>query len=118
MAATYHIIRSMDEKIVPFKAKRPSSAPSREELVQKVRALATVTTNLRFDHPHFQKRLADRSVTMRQVLEVLRQGSAISGPTADGYGDWRIKLKRRVAGRRIQVVVAVKEDHLVVVTAI
>ena len=108
----------MDEKIVPFKAKRPSAVPSREELVQKVRALATVTTNLRFDHPHLQGRLAKRGITMRQVLEVLRRGGATLGPTRDEYGDWRIKLKRRVAGRRVQVVVAVKEDHLVVVTAI
>ncbi len=108
----------MGENIVPFRAKRPSSAPSRDEIVQKVRALAAETTNLRFDHPHIQQRLAKRGITMRQVLEVLRQGSITSGPTLDEHGDWRIKLKRRVAGRRVQVVVAVKEDHLVVVTAI
>ncbi len=55
---------------------------------------------------------------MRQILEVLRHGRAVSDPAADRYGEWRIKLKRRVAGRRVQVVVAVKEDHIVVVTAI
>ena len=80
--------------------------------------MATETTNLRFDHPHIQRRLVVRGITMRQILDVLRQGRATSGPTMDEYGDWRIKLKRRVAGRRVQVVVAVKEDHLVVVTAI
>lgn len=108
----------MDEKIVLLRPKRPPSAPSRDELVQKVRALATDTTNLWFDHPHFQQRLAGRGITMRQVLTVLRQGNAASGPTLDEHGDWRIKLKKRVAGRRVQVVVAVKEDHLVVVTTI
>ena len=115
---TYHIIFHMDEKIVRLRPKRPPSVPSRDELVQKIRALATETTNLRFDHPHVQQRLAERGVTMRQVLTVLRQGNAISGPTLDEHGDWRIKLKKRVAGRRVQVVVAVKEEHLVVVTAI
>ncbi len=108
----------MVENVVPLQPKRPSSAPSRDELVRKVRALATETANLRFDHPHIQERLAKRGITMRQVLDVLRHGSGTSGPTKDDYGDWRIKLGRRVAGRRVQVVVAVKEDYLVVVTAI
>ena len=108
----------MGATVVPFQPKQPSSPPSRDELVQKVRALAKETTNLRFDHIHFQERLAKRGITMRQVLEVLRHGTGTSGPTKDDYGDWRIKSRRRVAGRRVQVVVAVKEDHLVVVTAI
>ena len=108
----------MDEKIVPLRAKQPSSVPSREELVEKIRELAKETINLRFDHPHIQQRLAERGITMRQILEVLRHGRATSNPTPDGYGDWRIKLKRKVAGRRVQVVLAVKEDYLVVVTAI
>ena len=108
----------MGEKTVPFRPKRPPSAPSRDELVQKVRALAADTTNLRFDHPHVQQRLAERRIAMRQVLTVLRQGNATSGPTLDEHGDWRLILKKRVAGRRVQVVVAVKEDHLVVVTTI
>ena len=55
---------------------------------------------------------------MRQALEVLRKGRPVSGPALDEYGDWRIKLTRKVAGRRVQVVVAVKEKHLVVVTVI
>ena len=55
---------------------------------------------------------------MRQVLEVLREGIGVDGPTLDEYGDFRIKLRRKVAGRRIQVVVAVKETHFVAVTVI
>ena len=108
----------MDDKIVRLRPKRPPPAPSRDELVRKVRALVADTANLRFDHPHFRKRMAERHITMRQVLTVLRHGNAVSGPTLDEHEDWRIKLKMRVAGRRVQVVVAVKEDHLVVVTTI
>jgi hypothetical protein len=55
---------------------------------------------------------------MRQVLEALRHGSVIDGPTKDEWGDWRVKLQRRVAGRRVQIVVAMKERHLDVVTVI
>ena len=108
----------MSEKIVPIRPGQQPSAPGRDALVKRVRVLAADTSNLRFDHPHFQMRLAERGITMRQVLTVLRQGSAVSAPTLDKHGDWRIKLKKRAAGRRVRVVVAVKEDHVVVVTAI
>jgi len=55
---------------------------------------------------------------MRQVLDTLRHGRVVSGPTKDEWGDWRVKLRRKVAGRRVQIVVVVKERHLDVVTAI
>jgi len=73
---------------------------------------------MRFDHPHFRLRLAERGLNMRQVLETVRKGSAVGVPTLDQWGDWRIKLRRKVAGRRVQVVIAVKADHFVLVTAI
>lgn len=84
----------------------------------RVRSLALDSSNLRFDYPHFQTRLAERNVTMRQVLEVLRKGCVIDGPVTDKWGDTRVKLRRKVAGRRVQVVVAVKESHLDLVTVI
>jgi hypothetical protein len=52
------------------------------------------------------------------MLDVLRQGKGIDGPTQDKFGDWRIKLTRFTAGRIVQVVVVVKKDHLEVVTVI
>ena len=55
---------------------------------------------------------------MRQMLEVIYEGEAIDGPRLDQYGDWRIKLARKVAGRRVQVVVAVAEKYFVAVTVI
>ena len=108
----------MSENIVPFRARRPSPEPNRDELVQRIRTLAADSINLKYDHLHIRERLDARGITMRQILEVLRHGSVLTGPSLDEFGDWRLKLKRRVAGRRVQVVVAVKEDHLVVVTAI
>jgi Domain of unknown function (DUF4258) len=84
----------------------------------RVHELAKVSANIHFSHPHFQARLTERKVTMRQVLEVLRKGCVIDGPTVDKWGDMRVKLQRKVAGRRVQIVVAVKEKYLDVVTAI
>lgn len=55
---------------------------------------------------------------MRQVLDVLRNGEAIHGPTKDVWGDWRIKMRRMSAGRRVQVVVAVRPTELVAITVI
>lgn len=92
--------------------------PSREALEKKVHELALDTANIDFEQPHFRERLSQRSHTMRQVLDVLRFGEAIAGPTLDKYGDWRIKLRRFVAGRRVQVVVAVQAARLVVITTI
>lgn len=55
---------------------------------------------------------------MRQVLETIRKGCPVGSPQLDQWGDWRIKLRRKAAGRTVQVVVAVKTDHFVIVTAI
>ena len=110
--------RPMSKKVVPLQPTGPVAAPTSDDLVRRIRELSSDTANIRFDHPHVQGRLAQRGLTMRQVLETLRRGAAVSSPDRDKYGDWRVKLKRRVAGRRVQVVVACKEDHVVVVTAI
>ena len=103
--------------MIPFPVPQ-SPPPSREELVARLRALAFQTTNMRMDHPHLQERLAQRSITMRQMLEVIRNGEANDGPRLDRYGDWRIRLVRKVMGRRVQVVVAVAETYFVPVTVI
>ena len=96
----------------------PKEEPTLEQLVERVRELAADTHNIRMDPPHCRSRMAERGVTMRQLLEVLRRGNGVDGPTLDEYGAHRIKLKRRVAGRRVQVVVAVKQTHVDVVTVI
>jgi hypothetical protein len=103
---------------------RLPSKPTANQLLGRVRgmvseaALAQKPSRLRFDHPHVQQRLRERKLNMRQIMETLRKGKATNPPELDQYGDWRIKLRRRVAGRRVQVVVAVKTDHVVLVTVI
>lgn len=106
----------MSGVVVPFSLN--PAPPDLKDLAAKVRVLAKNTSNIRWDNPHVQQRMGERSITMRQALEVLRKGKEATGPTQDQYGDWRIKIKRKVAGRRVQVVVAIKEKHLEVVTVI
>jgi len=108
----------MNAQVVPFRPAKPKPIPTAAELVARVRALAAKSDNIGFDHPHFQERMTKRGITMRQILETIRKGECISGPTKDEWGDWRIKLRRHVAGRRVQIVTAVKEDRLEAVTAI
>lgn len=107
----------MCSNVVPFPVPN-GPPPTREELVAVVKWLALDSNNIYWEHPHVKLRMDQRSIHMRQVLETLRQGIGIHGPTLDKYGDWRIKMLRLVAGRRIQVVVAVKKSHFVVVTVI
>jgi hypothetical protein len=87
-------------------------------LVERVHRLAQRTENIGFLHPHLRQRMAQRGKTMRDILETVRRGEGVSGPTLDQYGDGRIRMRRSVAGRRVQVVVAVRERDFSVVTVI
>jgi hypothetical protein len=109
----------MSAEVIPLKGRKPEPPPpTRAELVAKVHELAKDSGNIGFQSPHFKERLAQRGKTMRQVLEVLRKGEGVSGPKKDQYGDWRIKLMKVVARRRVQVVVAVREERIFAVTVI
>jgi Domain of unknown function (DUF4258) len=96
--------------VVPF-----PSQPSTAYLVGRVRT-ALAESVIEFDHPHLKKRMRERDLQMRHVLECLRVGDLVDDPKRDKYSDWRIKFRRYIAGRRVQVVVAVKMRRVVVVT--
>ena len=105
-----HYDRVMAE-VVPF-----PSQPSTAYLVERVRA-ALAESTIEFDHPHLNRRMRERDLQMRHVLECLRFGDVVDRPKRDEYSDWRIKFRRYIAGRKVQVVVAVKMRRVVVVTA-
>jgi hypothetical protein len=46
---------------------------------------------------------------MRQVIETIKEGAINQGPRLDECGDWRCRVKRRVAGRLVRVVVAIHD---------
>src|SRR4051794_20056634 len=75
--------------------------PTAEALVRRIRELSAApdTNNVDFSKPHFREQMAKRQISMRQVLDVLRNGEAASRPLLDQYGDWRIKVRKVSAGR-------------------
>ena len=107
----------MSAEVVPI-GRKPPPPPSLAELVARTKELSKDTQNIGFLDPHIRLRMDQRGVGMRLVLETLRKGEGVSGPTKDKYGDWRIKMRRYVAGRRIQIVLAVREHDLALVTVI
>ena len=89
---------------------------SAESLAEHVRTLALDSFNVRMDEPHFRDAMTEAGIGMRQVLEVLRTGRVNGLPELDRYGDYRIRMVRKVAGTRVVVVVAVFADHVVCIT--
>src|SRR5262249_51800802 len=104
-------------EILPFP--KPENHPkSLTELVKKAHALAQQSENVYLDHPHAKERMIERKISIQQIFDVLKHGKGVDGPTLDIYGCWRIKLEKFSAGRLVQVVVIVKEEHLEVITVI
>lgn len=95
---TYHIDRSMTAQVVPFGLPRPVA----EALIRRLAEDGNFVPE-----PEFKEKMLVRDFTMRQVLETLKGGSINQGPWLDECGDWRCRVKRRVAGRLVRVVVAI-----------
>lgn len=91
--------------------------PTAGQMLSRIREMVE-QGKMQWDEPHFRQRLVERQLSMRQILETAKKGTPVGSPRLDEWGDWRLKLKRKVAGRRVQVVVAMKSDHFVFVTAI
>ena len=108
----------MSDNVVRFPVAKPP--PTADEMVSRIRDLADSGTigAMRFEQPHFQEQLLARDLNMRQILETVRKECPVGVPKLDQWGDWRLKLRRKVAGRRVQVVIALKMDHFVAVTVI
>jgi hypothetical protein len=92
--------------------------PTLKELVERVRHLMQDSENIGFMNPHVKQRMKQRGKTMREILEVLKKGEGVKGPDLDEFGDYRIKIRRCVCGKRTQVVVAVRENDFSVITVI
>ena len=95
-----------------------AEAPSADQLVSRVHSLALADSlNVRMSEPHFRQRMRERGIAVRLVMEVLKSGRAVGRPELDEFGDWRIHMRRKVAGQRVNVVVAVCADHVECMTA-
>lgn len=90
--------------------------PTRAEFQARVRTRIQ-EDRIIFDERHFVEQISDRGLTTRQVYDVLAFGAVIEDPYLDEFGEWRALMKRKVAGVRIKVAVALGAEWLTVVTA-
>jgi|688.fasta_scaffold466590_2 hypothetical protein len=61
---------------------------------------------------HFSKKMEDRDIPMRLVLEVLKTGCVFADPKWNAeHSDWVCKVRKTVAGRRVTVVVGLETDN-------
>ena len=105
----------MGSSVIPFHKEKPNSPP--DDLVGRVQTLSMADSLNVHITEHCRDRMLEREIAMRSVLEVLRHGRSVGPPKLDEEcGDWRIEMRRKVAGQRVHVVVAVSADHLECIT--
>jgi Domain of unknown function (DUF4258) len=86
----------------------PAPPPRPEVVRDAIRALAKDTANIQW-RKHAQERMAERDITDRMALEVLRKGY-VKGDVERGQDadEWVVKLVEQMKGRReVGVVVSV-----------
>ena len=96
-------------KLVPIGLPRPVA----EEVIHHLARAGKVSWEI-----GFSLKLIERDFSMRQVMETLKGGSINQGPEKDEYGDWRCRVKRRVAGRLVRVVVAINDESLLILISV
>lgn len=68
--------------------------------------------------PVCKVKIRERDFTMRQVLEAMKAGSINQGPQRDECGDWRCRIRKRVAGRLVRVVVGIHDMRILYVISV
>jgi len=93
----------MTAQVVPFGLSRPHAENA-------VHRLAKQNKFGMAEASQFELKMLERGFDMRQVLETIKEGVVNQGPSKDEYGEWRCRVKRRVAGRLVRVAVAISSD--------
>ncbi len=75
-----------------------------------VKEVAADSSRVRFT-PHAKERMALRKITNRQVLQCLRLGFIVEGPSRDIHGKWVLKMETISAGDTVSVVAALDKDR-------
>ena len=68
--------------------------------------------------PVCKVKMRERDFTMRQLLTAMKGGNVNQGPELDEYGDWRCRIRKRVAGRLVRVIVAIHEMRILYVISV
>jgi hypothetical protein len=108
----------MTGTVLPFRKpappKRKIRVPTAPELARKVRRMLKFSRML-LPHPTAKHWYLLKGITSMQILATIKHGQPTGQPVLNNDGDWQITLKRVAAGRKVQVTMAVKADHFVVV---
>lgn len=98
----------------------PFPLPKKKAL-EIIREIATNSGRV-FYSGHARARMAEREISMPDVMECLSRGQITEGPANMPAGDWRFTISWFRAGSPLQVVGAIDIDddgtYLVIVTAI
>ena len=87
--------------------------------IERIRFLAADTSTIWWSQ-HARKRMAERGISNRVALTVIREGM-VSGPIEAGQsqGEWKAKIIRNVKGRRdVGVVVLLIRNNRILVKTV
>jgi hypothetical protein len=89
---------------------------SKAKALALVRGLAKDSGNVVFTD-HARKRMRQRQVTPKAVLECLLRGAIVEGPALGIKGTWELAMERMGAGRRLRVGCAINlPSRLIIIT--
>lgn len=95
-------------KVVAFKMSGPAA-------LKKLQQLAADSKNIVF-LKHATKRMRERKITPKQVLDALRRGRIVEGPALDLKGGWKMTLAVCCAGDELEVTAVISGGHIVIIT--
>jgi Domain of unknown function (DUF4258) len=90
---------------------------SKAKALELVRSIATDSGNVGFSQ-HALKRMRQRKVTPKEVLDCLLLGVIVEGPALNLKGDWELALQRMGGGRRLRVAIAIDVPKRVIVITV
>lgn len=89
--------------------------------LKRVRSVAGDTERIQLG-PHARRRMRERRISLRQVIECLRRGRIDEPASVTLRGDWKATLIHQCAGDTVRVAVALRKkddgDFAVVITVI
>jgi Domain of unknown function (DUF4258) len=89
---------------------------SKPKALALVRELAKDNGNIIF-MPHASKRMRQRQITARMVLDCLLRGVIVEGPALSIKGTWELAMQRMAAGKRLHVALAIDvPSRLIIIT--
>jgi Domain of unknown function (DUF4258) len=89
---------------------------SKPKALALVRELAGDSSNIIFS-PHASKRMKQRRVTPKMVLQCLLFGVIVEGPVLSLKGTWELAMQRMAAGERLRVALAIDlPSRLIIIT--